>query len=319
MDSHKEVIKTIVFESAEELFNELSPFGKYSFLLFDNYIFRGESTTKYKLLPTALREENNQYLWDLLKPNIDKETFAKNTEYAQRFAEYQVLFDFFVISDRNGLRIPHNDEIRYNMSLPFGTNVHLLNIWLPKSFHELAALAQHYGLPTRLLDWSLDPFVSLYFGAINALKNDLIEGDHLVMWVLDVAQLTSLNRPVKQIPLSIINPPYSGNENLKAQKGILTLWEDTSVSKPGGEIQLLNQIDRTPLDELLIKILSNNEEYQGNSYPMMFKLLLPTTQAPMLVSALKTINYSAASLFPGFDGITKSIKEYSLLGPYFSK
>lgn len=312
MIPYEQVIETVHIDSAEELFRILSPFNESYDLLSNGFIFRGEASEKYSLIPTALRKENISKIFSFanLRNNLDPDL---EFEYSLRLCEYMILHNFFVKSDRNGLKIPNIDSLRNSMEIFVKEMKTIHSEWLPASLHELAALAQHYGLPTRLLDWSFDPYISLYFASVNVLKERYDRNDHMVLWALNQNLIEYVNIPYAKVPLVMVNPPYGGNDNLRAQQGILTYWKTGSVVTSDRMPNYKIKTNRTPLDKLLYNSLTENKKFKEEPSVVLYKFLIPCYEAPKLFIALKKLNYDAAKLFPGFEGVSKSMAEIAML------
>lgn len=96
-------------------------------------------------------------------------------ESKQIQAETAILRQFYKISNRNGLFTPpterwFKDDIHLVTNQFVVADRHEDEEWLPKELLELAALAQHYGIPTRLMDWTHDALTACFSLALLKLK-----------------------------------------------------------------------------------------------------------------------------------------------------
>jgi hypothetical protein len=168
-------------------------------------------------------------------------------------------------------------ETFQQQSLPFLERV-------PASPWEWLAIAQHHGLPTRLLDWTLNPLVALWF----AVASPRSPGPNGVVWVF---------KPVPEDFVSIAHEgPFSGDrakvfrpshvsERIRVQAGYFSVHKYMEKSSRF-----------VPFDRLAL--------YQ----PRLTKVVILRSAFADIRFRLDQYGVNHSTVFPGLDGLSRHIE-----------
>ncbi len=283
-------IETINTSSVEEFWEYISPIGKFASKL-RRPIYRGQGNASWPLTPSVLRS-------DLIDKYLDSRHIAHHseTDFIILF-EYLMIADFVNMCDQAGYDIPaESDDFRRSIDFSTFADKHHRNAsdWPSNKYYSILALAQHHGIPTRLLDWTYNPIVASYFATSQTLN--MQNSEHpLAVWIIDKEDI--LANSSKRI--EIISVPGGTSKNLAAQKGCFMICrKEHGVTRNDKFLKgTYENLTNNTLDELNIKT---------------YKITLPNNFAPELFKLCGKFHISSATLFPGIDGIARSVLEFQL-------
>ncbi len=315
------LIESKRYKSGVEFLEDISYGGDMYQNLKGGYVFRGLQSGSYKLIPSVLRHKPQlrDSAGNVVEDKHDLPFNIAESEFIQMTKEFMELKNFFEICDKNSLRLPSVKRFRRFPFSPLSIIYFFLENkeWLPEDLHELAALAQHYGMETRLLDWTTNLETAIYFAVHQEPKLSKEEkldkdSDYVVIWALN----PMINFGF-ETPLRIIRPPYFGNPNLAAQKGLFTFWNVSGLQLPingnvgkGGMDVFQRLTNRKPLDELIAEEYQKPENKEKiPNFTIMWKFLIPRKDRKVLYEYINNKNINAASLFPGYEGAVRCINE----------
>ena len=362
---YDDLIKIHHIKSYQELLNIIT--GKSNFNdLRKNFIFRGLKKEDYKLIPSALRKNNenaiindfivdsefvytkeininteNGSFFNSLKVNkndeeIEIKEYPENTVYSSSDIQFRretyVLLQFLNYVDKIGLKIQANENVRKWLHNPLNYKYNNKTSWPNSDFFEIISLAQHYGIPTRALDWTYDYKIAIYFAVEDILKN---KKENCVLWAFNYKLFENhyQEENYEKHKLIIYRPEYNSNPNLSSQKGLFTFWiifdnDNENDSKYN------DFADDTPFDEIIIKYLINNQildkdrNIKINGYNQIklsendvifHKFIIPGNLKLEILEDLYLDGYSKEYIYPSYEGVVNSIKDKVILDKMIHK
>ena len=232
-------------KSVQDFLDCLLPSGKHwQSAKRGDLAYRGQAASVWPLVPKAFRDGV------VVGYDSDASAGSPTRVVPQARAEFRAVHQFVKAADTSGLHITETggrlllqDDPRDVFNDPnweYG--------WPQNDIVETLALAQHHGVPTRLLDFTEDPLIAAYFAgssAWNSEKGQRVRGTgmYLAVWVIDLRFVRALNRIGGHYPERIgeVRVPRASNSYLHAQYGfflidrgandVMTRAESLSIDK----------------------------------------------------------------------------------------
>lgn len=265
------------------------------------FLYRGMADESYKLIPSVFREQENE-----LDPE-EPDRVVKNKTYCAWASEKEILQSFI-------------QEASCYVSLP------------SNQLLQWAEYAQHYGAPTRFLDWTGNPLVALYFACKD--KHDC----NAVVWILHalnyqglstlqflgyvspleykdektlvadiVADILKGKSGSSDIEYPILYTPYYVDARMSAQNSRFMVWGSKTESFEdllAKEEYHMSYIAEPTAD----KCYGDKQEKE-----FWYRLTVPASRKQSILRELDTVGINEKTLFPGLDGIGRYIeKKYRL-------
>ncbi|MGA7874723.1 MAG: FRG domain-containing protein [Desulfoferrobacter sp.] len=200
-------------------------------------------------------------------------------------------------------------EVERHLLRNFKKYAHRTVVTRDSLWHWLS-VAQHYGLPTRLLDWTYSPFFAMHFATAN-LEHFDIDG---VIWAVNYVKAHQLlpDKLRSQLDEEGANVFTVGMlaESLESFKELADLTEGEYViffEPPSIDDRIVNQFaffsvmsdPRAVLDEWLMQ------------HPDIWrKIIIPSKLKWEIRDKLDQANVTERVLFPGLDGLSRWLKRH---------